>query len=312
MGAQGPLNPAGFSGPVGATGATGATIPGYFTGFPPSWWGDGSDGPLTFIPPAVSRNSAIRSNGSLSYTLARSAMFTSLQIPAGVTLTIPSGMTVWVSGFLEVNGTIRSQTNTTLHPLSSTQACPSWPVWSSLTPFTEPVAVANAWTWCLLDNRTCFAGGQGGGNGSGAACPVPAVVSAFRASTLSWFGGGLGWSTTATGGGVYTLEGGSVGGPGSTQVGGMGGGVIRIVTPILRGTGTLDVRGTTALPEPGPAPSNGAGGGGGGLILLALKGHAPTSLNYQTQGGAGGLGFSTGVDGVKGQDGDRWVHSWTM
>ena len=111
---------------------------------------------------------------------------------------------------------------------------------------------------------------------------------------------------------MYTLEGGSVGGPGSTQVGGMGGGVIRIVTPILRGTGTLDVRGTAALPEPGPAPSNGAGGGGGGLILLALKGPAPTSLNYQTQGGAGGLGFSTGVDGVKGADGDRWVHSWTM
>lgn len=129
----------------------------------------------------------------------------------------------------------------------------------------------------------------------------------FRSSSLSWFGGASGLN-----GQVYTLEGGSQGANGSTQAGGLGGGVLRLVTLALQGSGTLDVQGESALAEPGPAPSNGAGGGGGGLILLALKGIAPTTLTYQVQGGAGGLGFSTGLDGSRGQDGDRWVHSWTM
>lgn len=312
MGARGPTGaaaPSGFPGVQGPTGPTGATIPGYFTGFPSSWWGDGSDGSVSLNQTVPSTHAAIEWLNTTWARLRRSIMVTTMVIATEVTLDMPPGVTIWASVSLTVNGTIRSRTNASAAALSAT-TCPSWPLPSTITPFVDPVPIANAWTWCMQDNRTCFGGGQGGGNGSGATCVLPSIVTAFRSSTLSWFGGAL---ALGTGGAqVYTLEGGSPGANGSTLAGGTGGGVIRLVAFSLQGSGTLDVRGETPGTEPGPAPSNGAGGGGGGLILLALKGLAPTSLTYQTQGGLGGIGFSIGLDGLPGQAGDRWVHSWTM
>lgn len=314
IGPTGPFNPSGFQGATGATGPTGATIPGYFTGFPVSWWGDGSDGAIVFNSSNPVSNPLVWTWLNATWVrLTRSIMATTLVVTNSTVLDVPSGVTIWASSSVTVQGTIRSRSNVSSTALLNTSSpCPSWPPWNTSSPFTEPVALSNAWTYCMatVDPRVCHGGGQGGGNGSMATCVSATVVTAFRASTLSWFGGALALSQPQDQ--VFVLEGGSRGAAGSTQPGGQGGGVIRLVTPLLQGSGTLDVSGDSALDEPGPAPSNGAGGGGGGLLLLALKGLPPATLQYVVRGGSGGLGFSTGTDGIEGQPGDRWTHTWTF
>lgn len=144
------------------------------------------------------------------------------------------------------------------------------------------------------------AGGGGGVNNSPPQTSPRSVGWALRGQveyqasgviTVSPISGGTGGGG---GGGDGTVKGGGGGG---------GGGVIVLAARLITNAGLIRATGG-AGGSPASGNAGGGGGGGGGCIFMVYDRLAPGIGTVQAPGGPGGVHFGTGVDGVKGADGN--------
>jgi len=152
-------------------------------------------------------------------------------------------------------------------------------------------------------------GGDGGAGGATVSTTSTAYGSLTQPSTIGSGGGATNYCGSSSGGagagavrlsassgtvtmnGTITANGGN--GGGSNGGGGGAGGSVWIEASTIEGTGTINVRGGAGS---GSSGTNGGGGGGGGRIAISYVSGDPTTMTFQSNGGAfGGAGGSGGA-----------------
>jgi hypothetical protein len=288
------------------------------TGGAGGWYGDGSDGAVTFNGSSTvtlpNGNTIVPSSNV--YTLPRDISCTSITINVGVTV-VTAGFRILCQGTLSNSGTISWNGNnasgqTAGAALASgllggggagAQGGPISNPGNSASTVTNayPPISATAATGGLgsgIAGTTC-AGGSGGGSGGvvsggngGAltvmgivhgAATLPTAVSGRSADNTQWnpsSGGGGGAGNSGTGGG-----------------GGGGGGTIVIAAGTFAGTGTISANGGNGA----NGGTNGGGGGGGGGIIIVVFGTGGGGQTITANGGSAGTGSSAGGAGGAGK-----------
>lgn len=208
--------------------------------------------------------------------------YTDVTVDVGTVLVINSGITVRFTGTLTNNGTVRSNGGAGSDGTASTGG----PGGSGPGGGTGGTG-GGPNTSGLAGNPNSYAQpGMGG---------PPGGLSAFRVPGI----GGLG-RTSGTGG-----SGGNGGFGGATAAGGggQGGGRMRLVGPLITGTGAFEAKGGTGGGGYPTTGGNGGDGGGGGLIETLTAEALGGSLTWAVTAGAAGTGVAPGGNGAAGTDG---------
>jgi len=234
----------------------------------PGWlrsFGDGSDGVFN---PSVSTTLGVGEN-----------WFTSVNIPAGVTVTAasPAGqmpLVIRATQSIVLAGTLRNS--------ASFGAAASIVGGGSGGGGGGGTAAGSAGI-AMVNNGVIIsaagaAGAAGGGNGGNAGLPAPLQFvrlliesCIFQGSSAQYFLGGIGAGAGGTSGGA----------------GGLGGAAVMLVAPSISFTGLIDCSGGAGAAS--PANNSGAGGGGGGgVVALSSQLYPTLTGTVNVAGGAGG------------------------
>ena len=277
------------------------------------FYGDGSDGPVTFdgISVVLSLTPVVN-----VYTLARDIFLSDTTINPGVTI-ITNGFRLFCSGTLTNNGTIQWNGNngSNVGGVAGAQLINA----NSSIQSSVLGAAGGAGATGIGANGALTSGasmsGSGGNAGSGTSAgglgeiKTKPLVSATppRALPMAMMGATLnkatyGASGNSGGGGGGGGDGVAFGGGGAS-----GGGVVIVLSYLFAGTGIISANGGIGgNGQTGATKAGGGGGGGGGAVYVTSRSVSSGAIVGQTitaNGGAGGAGTGTGNSGSSGTNG---------
>jgi hypothetical protein len=288
-----------------APGATGAI-----------WFGDGTDGAVTFDGVAVVLGMVPNAN---VYTMTRDIFCTNITINAGITLRT-NNFRVFCESVFHNLGTVNASGTNGNNGAAGAAGVGGFGGASVPGTYSDAFSIAggvgglNSQGFTGLSNTPVVGYGPAGGNG-GPAAPFPGGAGGVAATTPPVALGSIHaipqlMLPFPPGSATPWWIGGASGGGGSSSVntaggggGGGGGGTVFIAAGTLNnGAGVIEANGGNGGNGGGTAGNAGGGGGGsGGWVALVYS--ALTLGTVTVTAGTGGTGFGTGGAGVNGSNG---------